>query len=473
MATAAHSFPDPVADDEPRQLSVPPHSRDAEQAVLGGLMGFAEAWFDAADLLGDRDFYFPEHRQIYKVMRGLADAAKPIDVIALIDALTASGALEAAGGMEYLTDLSENNRGTANLRHYASIVRDRSIQRELISAGNRIIHSCYNTEGASVEQILDQAERLIFNVADERPKDQGPEELKSLLQKAVDRIEELARSGSEYTGLPSGFIDLDRMTSGWQKSDLIVVAGRPSMGKTAFAMNAVEHAILQQDLPVLVFSLEMPAQSLVFRMISSVGHIDHSRIRVGKIPAAQSGKLKKTMARLKDRPLYIDDSAGLSPTDMRARARRLCQQTGGGLGLIVVDYLQLMHLKGTAENRVGEISEISRSMKLMAREFECPVMALSQLNRGLEQRPNKRPIMSDLRESGAIEQDADIILFLYREEVYKKEDTREEDKGVAEVIIGKHRNGEIGTVRLSFLNNFTRFENLAKPEQGGYYPPDS
>lgn len=469
MATAAQPFPDHLEDSEPRQLSVPPHSRDAEQAVLGGLMLDAESWFEVADLLLAEDFYFPEHRQIFEAMLEQDKESKPIDTLALADVLISRGKLEAAGGADYLGDLSENARGTANLRHYAEIVHDRAVLRKLISAGNKIIDNCFNTEGAPVAEILDQAEQRIFGIANERPKDKGPEALNPLLGEAMDRIEELRTSGSDLTGMASGFIDLDRITSGWQKSDLIVVAGRPSMGKTAFAMNAVEHAILHQDLPVLVFSLEMPAQSLVFRMLSSVGRIDHSKIRVGKLSADELSKLEGTMRRLKDKPLYIDDASGLSPTDMRARARRISQRHDGKLGLIVVDYLQLMHLKGTTENRVGEISEISRSMKLMAREFECPVMALSQLNRGLEQRPNKRPIMSDLRESGAIEQDADLIVFLYREEVYKKEDTREEDKGVAEVIVGKHRNGEIGTVKLSFLHNLTKFENLARQDDFSRY----
>ncbi len=428
-----------------------------------------ESWFDVSDLLEAEDFYFPEHRQIFEAMLEQDRESKPIDTLTLADVLIVHGKLESAGGVDYLGDLAANARGTANLRHYAEIVHDRAVLRKLIGAGNKIIDNCYNTEGVPVAEILDQAERRIFGIANDRPKDKGPEALNPLLSKAIERIDELAKSGTDLTGMSSGFIDLDKMTSGWQKSDLIVVAGRPSMGKTAFAMNAVEHAILHQDLPVLVFSLEMPAQSLVFRMLSSVGRIDHSKIRVGKLTSEETSKLQKTMTRLKDKPLYIDDASGLSPTDMRARARRISQQHDGELGLIVVDYLQLMHLNRTTENRVGEISEISRSMKLMAREFECPVMALSQLNRGLEQRPNKRPIMSDLRESGAIEQDADLIIFLYREEVYKKEDTKEEDKGVAEVNIGKHRNGEIGTVRLSFLNNLTKFENLAKRDDFSRY----
>ncbi len=428
-----------------------------------------ESWFDVSDLLEAEDFYFPEHRQIFEAMLEQDRESKPIDTLTLADMLIVHGKLESAGGVDYLGDLAANARGTANLRHYAEIVHDRAVLRKLIGAGNKIIDNCYNTEGVPVAEILDQAERRIFGIANDRPKDKGPEALNPLLSKAIERIDELAKSGTDLTGMSSGFIDLDKMTSGWQKSDLIVVAGRPSMGKTAFAMNAVEHAILNQDLPVLVFSLEMPAQSLVFRMLSSVGRIDHSKIRVGKLTREETSKLQKTMTRLKDKPLYIDDASGLSPTDMRARARRISQQHDGQLGLIVVDYLQLMHLNRTTENRVGEISEISRSMKLMAREFECPVMALSQLNRGLEQRPNKRPIMSDLRESGAIEQDADVIIFLYRDEVYKKEDTKEEDKGVAEVNIGKHRNGEIGTVRLSFLNNLTKFENLAKQDDFSRY----
>ena len=469
MATAAQPFTDHDEDAGPRQLSVPPHSRDAEQAVLGGLMLVGESWFEVSDLLLAEDFYFPEHRQIYEAMLEQDRDGKPIDTLTLAEVLISRGKLDAAGGADYLGDLAENARGTANLRHYAEIVHDRAVLRKLIGAGNKIVDNCFNTEGAPVAEILDQAERRIFGIANERLKDKGPEALNPLLSEAIQRIDELAKSGSDLTGMASGFIDLDRITSGWQKSDLIVVAGRPSMGKTAFAMNAVEHAILHQDLPVLVFSLEMPAQSLIFRMLSSVGRIDHSKIRVGKLTRDETSKLDQTMQRLKDKLLYIDDASGLSPTDMRARARRVSQQHNGKLGLIVVDYLQLMHLNRTTENRVGEISEISRSMKLMAREFECPVMALSQLNRGLEQRPNKRPIMSDLRESGAIEQDADLIVFLYREEVYKKEDTKEEDKGVAEVIVGKHRNGEIGTVKLSFMHNLTKFENLARQDDFSRY----
>ena len=309
------------------------------------------------------------------------------------------------------------------------------------------------------------AEQLVFNIADNRTQDSGPQQVNPLLTKVVEKIDELIKSKGGVTGLTTGFKDLDKKTSGLQKSDLIIVAGRPSMGKTTFAMNLAENALLNQDLPVLVFSLEMPADSLIFRMLSSVGRIDQSRLRSGQLEDEDWPKLTAAIAKLKDRPLLIDDSIGLSPTEMRARARRVVREYGG-LALIVVDYLQLMQIKGYGDNRVGEISEISRSLKVMAREFECPVIALSQLNRGLEQRPNKRPVMSDLRESGAIEQDADIIAFVYRDEVYN-EDTQ--DKGVAEIIIGKQRNGPIGTVRLGFFGSLLRFENLALPDYDDHY----
>jgi replicative DNA helicase len=312
---------------------------------------------------------------------------------------------------------------------------------------------------------LDEAEQEVFSIADERPQDQGPVPINPLLSKAVDRIDELAGMDGSLTGLSTGFTDLDEMTSGWQKSDLVIVAGRPSMGKTAFAMNLVENAVMSTDEPVLVFSLEMPAQSLIFRMLSSIGKLDQTKLRTGKLTEEDWPGFNNAVAKLKDRPLFIDDSAALSPMEMRARARRIVREHGS-LGMVVVDYLQLMQIKGFGDNRVGEISEISRSLKLLAREFECPVIALSQLNRSLEQRPNKRPVMSDLRESGAIEQDADIISFIYRDEVYNEDSP---DKGVAEVIIGKHRNGPIGTVRLSFVGKYTRFENHAGPRYDDSY----
>jgi len=402
---------------------------------------------------------------IYQVMMTQSEANSPIDVVTLAESLNSLHELNNAGGLDYLSELSGNARGTANIHAYAEIIRERAILRRLISVANNIADSGYNTGGKKAEEIVDEAEQKVFNISDERPQDSGPVFVNPILAKAVERIDELAGTEGDLTGLPSGYTDLDHMTSGWQKSDLVIVAGRPSMGKTAFAMNLVENAILDQDQPVLVFSLEMPAESLIFRMLSSIGRLDQGKLRTGQLNDDDWPGFNNAVKKLKDRPLYIDDSAGVSPMEMRSRARRI-KREHGALGMIVVDYLQLMQIKGSTEGRVNEISEISRSLKLLAREFECPVIALSQLNRGLEQRPNKRPVMSDLRESGAIEQDADVIAFIYRDEVYN-EDTP--DKGVAEVIIGKQRNGPIGTVRLSFLGQFTRFENFTQPRYDDSY----
>jgi replicative DNA helicase len=446
-------------------LKVPPHSVEAEQAVLGGLMVDNTEWDNITDVLMAEDFYRAEHQLIYQVMMTQSEANSPIDVVTLAESLNSLHELNNAGGLDYLSELSGNARGTANIHAYAEIIRERAILRRLISVANNIADSGYNTGGKKAEEIVDEAEQKVFNISDERPQDSGPVFVNPILAKAVERIDELAGTEGDLTGLPSGYTDLDHMTSGWQKSDLVIVAGRPSMGKTAFAMNLVENAILDQDQPVLVFSLEMPAESLIFRMLSSIGRLDQGKLRTGQLTDDDWPGFNNAVKKLKDRPLYIDDSAGVSPMEMRSRARRI-KREHGALGMIVVDYLQLMQIKGSTEGRVNEISEISRSLKLLAREFECPVIALSQLNRGLEQRPNKRPVMSDLRESGAIEQDADVIAFIYRDEVYN-EDTP--DKGVAEVIIGKQRNGPIGTVRLSFLGQFTRFENFTQARYDDSY----
>jgi replicative DNA helicase len=446
-------------------LKVPPHSVEAEQAVLGGLMVDNTEWDNIADVLMAEDFYRAEHQLIYQVMMTQSEANSPIDVVTLAESLNSLHELNNAGGLDYLSELSGNARGTANIHAYAEIIRERAILRRLISVANNIADSGYHTGGKKAEEIVDEAEQKVFNISDERPQDSGPVFVNPILAKAVERIDELAGTEGDLTGLPSGYTDLDHMTSGWQKSDLVIVAGRPSMGKTAFAMNLVENAILDQDQPVLVFSLEMPAESLIFRMLSSIGRLDQGKLRTGQLTDDDWPGFNNAVKKLKDRPLYIDDSAGVSPMEMRSRARRIVREHGA-LGMIVVDYLQLMQIKGSKEGRVNEISEISRSLKLLAREFECPVIALSQLNRSLEQRPNKRPVMSDLRESGAIEQDADVIAFIYRDEVYN-EDTP--DKGVAEVIIGKQRNGPIGTVRLSFLGQFTRFENFTQARYDDSY----
>lgn len=450
-------------------LKVPPHSVEAEQAVLGGLMVDNTVWDDIADVLMPEDFYRLEHQRIFKVMAQHSEVNSPIDVVTLTESLDNLNELESAGGLDYLTELVINVPGTANIAAYADIIRERAILRRLISVAHNIAESGYNPSGKKAEEILDEAEAQVFNVNDEQAKGEGPVHVTPLVTKAVDRVDELSGLDGDLTGLTSGFKDLDKMTSGWQKSDLIIVAGRPSMGKTAFAMNLVENSIMNNDNAVVVFSLEMPAESLIFRMLSSIGKIDQTRLRTGQLTDEDWPGFNAAVKELKDRPLYIDDSGSITPMEMRARLRRIereFKQEGKALGLVVVDYLQLMQLKGTTENRVGEISEISRSLKLLARDFECPVIAVSQLNRGLEQRPNKRPVMSDLRESGAIEQDADIIAFIYRDEVYNEDSS---DKGVAEIIISKQRNGPIGTIRLSFLEKLTRFESHAQPRYDDSY----
>lgn len=442
---------------ETAALKIPPHSVEAEQSVLGGLVLDNSAWERISDQLIDRDFYRHDHRLIYRAIYTLAERNEPFDVVTLSEFLEKDGSLVQAGGLAYLGELAANTPSVANISAYAKIVRERATLRQLISVSNEIADSAYYPKGREGDQILDEAERKIFQIAEARPKSGGPVALNQLLANTVDTIDMLFNSDSQITGLSTGFADLDDKTSGLQPSDLIIVAGRPSMGKTTFAMNLVENALMKSDKTILVFSLEMPAESLVMRMISSLGRIEQGRVRTGKLDDEDWSRLTSTVALLQSRKLFIDDTAGISPTEMRARARRVAREQGE-IGLIMVDYLQLMQLGGGSENRVNEISEISRSLKALAKEFSCPVVALSQLNRSLEQRPNKRPVNSDLRESGAIEQDADVIMFVYRDEVYHPET---EHKGIAEIIIGKQRNGPIGTTRLMFHGRYTRFDNLA------------
>ncbi|MDR0779800.1 MAG: replicative DNA helicase [Pseudomonadales bacterium] len=462
-------MPETASQEKITTLKVPPHSIEAEQAVLGALMLDDSRWDGVSEVLLASDFYRREHRLIFEAMSAQARASKPIDVITLSEALLAAKQLQEAGSLDYLGELVTNTQSAANVVAYAQIIKERAVLRKLITVAHGIADSGYNPEGRNSAELLDAAEQAVYRIADERPSDGGPQPLTPILKSAVDRIEKLFESQGSITGLSTGFKDLDDMTSGLQPADLVIVAGRPSMGKTAFAMNMVEHVVLHSDKPALVFSLEMPADSLVIRMLSSIGRIDATRMRNGKLENEDWDKLSTAVAKLRNRHLFIDDTSGLSPSEMRARARRVVRERGE-LGLIMVDYLQLMQVKGSTENRTGEISEISRSLKLMAREFNCPVIALSQLNRSLEQRPNKRPVMSALRESGAIEQDADLIMFVYRHEVYDPE--RIETKGVAEIIIGKQRNGPIGTVNLSFIGRHTRFENFmpmhAGMPPGGY-----
>ena len=463
----------------PEDLEDPqlPHSLEAEQAVLGGLMLANQAFDDVAGLLSEADFFLREHRAIYTAMGRLAQAGQPLDALTLAESLKNSNQLAEAGGDAYLVDLVNNAPSTTNLRVYAQIVMERSVVRRLIDAATDILRKGYNPLGWDSSKLLAEAERRLLEVMEHRPKEGGFRHATEVLREVVARIDELYQNDSPITGLASGFADLDTMTSGWQDADLVIVAGRPSMGKTAFALNMAEHAMLHQQRPVLVFSLEMPASQLVMRLLSSIGRIDQSRMRSGRLEAEDFNKLAGAAARLKDRPLFIDDTPGLNPMELRNRVRRLVRERRDQLkrdhpetapeqldresrpALILVDYLQLMSAATPAEGRVQEISQISRELKTVAREFDCPLVALSQLSRNVEQRPNKRPINSDLRESGAIEQDADVIVFIYRDEVYYEDSP---DKGVAEIIIGKQRNGPIGVARLAFMGQHTRFENLAR-----------
>ncbi|MAA86891.1 MAG: replicative DNA helicase [Haliea sp.] len=440
------------------RIKMQPHSIEAEQSVLGGLLLSADGWDAVAETVTADDFYRPDHRLIFRQIARLAEATQPIDVITVADRLTANGELDAAGGLSYLAELASNTPSASNIRAYAEVVNERASLRKLIEAAQTIAESGFSPEGRSSNELIDEAERLIMQISEQGPKAGGPRDVNPLLQSALARIEELFHSGGDITGLDTGFIELNRKTSGLQPSDLVIVAGRPSMGKTSFAMNLVENAVLSQAKPVLVFSMEMPAEQLIIRMLSSIGRIDQTRIRTGKLEQEDWPKLSGAVSKLKDLPLFIDDTPALTPTELRSRARRIAREHGQ-IGMIMVDYIQLMQVAGSSEGRTAEISEISRSLKAIAKEFACPMVALSQLNRSLEQRPNKRPVNSDLRESGAIEQDADVIMFIYRDEVYNEDSP---DKGTAEIILGKQRNGPIGTCRLAFIGQFTRFENLAR-----------
>ena len=461
MSDTAPSIPP-----ETRTLKVPPHSTEAEQSVLGALMLNNEAWFDVSDIVAPGDFYRPQHRIVFEAMAALSRDNQPLDAVTVSEALQSLGLLEKAGGIAYLAELVDGTPGASNVTAYARIVRDRSTLRQVIAAANKIVEKAFMREGQSDEEILDYAEEEIFRISEERAKSDGPQDINPLLERTVRRVNELSKSEGGITGLATGFSDLDNLTAGLQKADLVIVAGRPSMGKTSLAMNMVEHAIMKSEAPSLVFSLEMPADQLVMRMLSSLARIDQSRMRIGDLDEKDWDRFSAAVQQLQDKPLHIDDSAALTPNEIRARARRVARQYKG-LGLIVVDYMQLMRGSGQAENRTTEISEISRSLKALAKEMRCPVVAAAQLNRALETRTNKRPIMADLRESGAIEQDADVILFIYRDEVYNEET---DDVGIAEIIIGKQRNGPIGTVKLSYLNQLTRFEDLARERYGDLSP---
>lgn len=447
-------------DPEFESLKLPPHSLEAEQSVLGGLLIDNAAWDKIIDILKESDIYREDHRLIFRHVGQLVAASKPADVITVFESLKSVNKADDIGGLEYLNALAQNVPSAANIRRYAELVRDRGILRKLIGVSEEICSAAFNTQGKPVSEILDEAESKVFSIAEEGSRGtQGFADIQSLLTQAVERIDELySREGnSEVTGIPTGFTDLDRMTSGLQEGDLVIVAGRPSMGKTAFSINIGEHVAMETGMPVLVFSMEMGGAQLAMRMLGSVGRLDQNRLRTGRLNNEDWPRLTHAIQKLNDTQIYIDETPALTPVELRARARRQARMCGK-LGLIVVDYLQLMSSNSQGENRATEISEISRNLKGLAKELNCPVIALSQLNRSLEQRPNKRPIMSDLRESGAIEQDADLILFIYRDEVYNPDSA---DLGTAEIIVGKQRNGPIGHCRLTFLGQFTKFENFA------------
>ena len=447
---------DRTGDQSTERLKVPPHSIEAEQSVVGGLMIDNSAWDSIADVVTEDDYYRQDHRLIFRALGHLSNSGAPLDIITVSEWLAKHNELDKIGGIAYLSTLAQNTPSAANIKAYAEIVRERSILRKLIRISSEIGENAFNTQGRSSSEVLDQAEQLVFQISESNARGRvGFQSISSLLPRVVERIDQLYASGGDITGLSTGFKDLDRMTSGLQPADLVIVAGRPSMGKTSFAMNIAENIAISGGKAVAIFSMEMPAEQLVLRILSSLGRVDQSKVRSGKLDDDDWPRLTSTMNLLNEAKLFIDDTPALSPTELRSRARRLKREHD--LGVIVIDYLQLMQVAGTRENRTNEISEISRSLKALAKELNIPVIALSQLNRSLEQRPNKRPVMSDLRESGAIEQDADLIAFIYRDEVYN-EDTPE--KGVAEIIIGKQRNGPIGTLRLTFIGQYTRFENF-------------
>ncbi len=454
-----------MRDDEVARLRVPPHSIEAEQSVLGGLLLDNSAWDRAGDLLTDSDFYRYEHKAIYAAIGALVATSKPADVITVYEQLQSRGKAEECGGIAYLNALAQSVPSAANLRRYAEIVRERAVLRKLIEASDEIATNAFNPQGRAVSQILDEAEGRIFKIGEEGSRTrQGFQSMDQLVVQLIDRVTELHENGAEeVTGVRTGFYDLDRLTAGLQAGDLIVLAARPSMGKTAFALNIAENVAVNEGLPVAVFSMEMGASQLALRMVGSLGRINQSNLRTGKLGDDEWERLSEAVDKLKNASVFIDETAALNSAELRARARRQARQCGK-LGLVVVDYLQLMSGSSSSdENRATEIGEISRGLKALAKELQCPVIALSQLNRSVESRPDKRPMMSDLRESGAIEQDADIIMFIYRDDYYNKES---KEPGVAEIGIAKQRNGPTGTVRLTFLKPLTRFENLAPGSAG-------
>jgi replicative DNA helicase len=449
-----------MTDPQLAQLRVPPHSLEAESCVLGGLLLDNSAWDRVSDVLSESDFYKFEHRLIYASIQTLIGGLRPADVITVYEALLAQGKADAVGGLGELNALAQYVPSAGNIRRYAEIVRERAILRKLVVASDEIAAEAFNTKGRPVAQILDEAEQKIFKIGEEGSRlRQGFQSMDQLISDLLGRVDEMSKNPDDITGVPSGFSDFDEMTSGLQPGDLIVLAARPSMGKTALAINIAEHVALGEGLPVAVFSMEMGASQLAIRMVGSIGRIDQGHLRTGKLSDEEWPRLNAAVERLQTVSLFIDETPGLNPSELRANAKKLSRQCGK-LGLIVVDYLQLMSTGSSdGDNRATELGEISRGLKMLAKELQCPIIALSQLNRGVETRTDKRPMMSDLRESGAIEQDADVIMFIYRDDYYNKDS---KEPGIAEIIIGKQRNGPTGTVKLAFLKPLTKFETLSR-----------
>ncbi len=458
-----------MADESINKLRLPPHSIEAEQSLLGGLLIDNEALDKVADVVSVSDFYRQDHQIIYQHIHQLIERSQPADIVTVGESLESNAELNTVGGLEYLGLLAENTPTAANIRGYAQIVRERSIMRNLVQVGTEIVDSALSPQGRDAQQLLDESESKIFQIAEAGKNNRiGFTDIKELLPQVAERIDQLFQrdNPSDVTGVPTGYKDLDMMTSGLQPGDLVIIAGRPSMGKTSLALNIAEYVAIDTGLPAAIFSMEMASTQLVSRLIGSVGKLNQHKMRTGQLDDNDWEKLSYALGQLNEAPIFIDEGSALNPYEVRARARRLHKQCGK-LGLVVIDYLQLMGTSGSTENRATEISEISRSLKSLAKELNVPVVALSQLNRSVEQRPDKRPVMSDLRDSGAIEQDADVIMFIYRDEVYNPESP---DKGVAEIILAKQRNGPVGRVKLTFLGEFTKFENYANPV--GYEIPD-
>jgi replicative DNA helicase len=458
------SAPDPQL----AALKLPPHSIEAEQSLIGGLLLDNTAWDRIADMVAEGDFYRDDHRRIFAHIRKLVETGRPADVVTIYESIEKSNEVDQTGGLAYLGEIANATPSAANIRRYAEIVHERAVLRRLVTVGDEIAASALNPAGRDVKVLLDQAEQRVFEIAEAGNKSaQGFEAVPDLLGTVVERIEVLYNrdNPSDITGVPTGFHDLDKMTSGLQPGDLIIVAGRPSMGKTAFALNIAQNVGVDTRLPVAIFSLEMSGPQIATRLLSSVGRINQNTLRTGRLTDDDWDKMTNALGKLHEAPIHVDETGAINATDLRARARRLHRKCGK-LGLIVIDYLQLMTSAKENENRATEISEISRSIKALAKELQVPIIALSQLSRKVEERNDKRPLMSDLRESGAIEQDADIIIMMYREEYYKPDS--QEAKGLAEAIITKHRNGPTGTVTLTFLGEFTKFENHAGSGGGSY-----